>query len=535
MRPREYLIPIYLWISASVLLHMFLAGGTKAIADRLGGDERRLLAQAGAGSNSVSEVEFELGPTPPPPPVVPSLDPTASPTPTTTPTPTSTHRRPPRERDRRPPPRREPDPPPAPPPPPPPPVVATPVVPVVVPRGEHHFVDQNNAAEEPVPTDPHFLAQANRNVEEETQAAQRNLVRDQANPRSGGPRDRTDPTNPGRNRDQVSADLDNHEGRSDRVPNQHPRDESHVAAAAVRPNPTPAQGTRAPGTGGASTTTGAVGRAGATGDPVPGAGTMAVASGAQGSNGQNGGGATSNNAGGLAGLRGLGASRALAATLPTWNSYASIIGDARMEREADEARRRRSEARGSYTDGWQDTRSAIENFVPHVRIGNQTALRAAASPFAAYLTAMHRRIHRLFADGFIANIPSSPALQNDQLVTTLEIVLEGTGAIHSVGVAHPSGVLAFDVGALGAVRRSAPFGEAPAAIRSYDGRVYVRWGFHRDHRQCGTFNAEPYILPTPAAPTGPRTPPVPPRSTDEGPAERLGQAPGAGAGRGSPG
>lgn len=400
------------------------------------------------------------------------------------------------------------------------------------------MVDQTNPNEEPVPDDPQHLAQSNRNVAEETQAVVRNLDRDQANPRAGGAPRNSDPRTPGNADRQVSADADNADGRRDRIPDPHPQPESRVAAAATRPNQaTPASGDRAPGSGATPSTSGAVGREGATGDPVPGGGgAMDVASGAQGANGQNGGGATSTNAGGLQGLRGMGARRALEATLPTWTSYAAIIGDARMNREADEARRRRSEARGSYTDGWQDTRAAIENFVPHVRVGNQTALRTAASPFAAYLTAMHRRIHRLFADGFLANLPSGvTALQNEQLVTTLEIVLESTGAIHSLGIARPSGVLAFDVAALGAVRRSAPFGESPTAIRSYDGRVYVRWGFHRDHRQCGTFNAEPYILPAPGGATPTRTPPVPPRTTDEGPPERLGRAPGAAAGRGSPG
>ena len=41
---------------------------------------------------------------------------------------------------------------------------------------------------------------------------------------------------------------------------------------------------------------------------------------------------------------------------------------------------------------------------------------------------------------------------------------------------------------------SSPFEATPEAIRSVDGRIYLRWGFYRNWRQCGTFNAEPYIL-----------------------------------------
>jgi hypothetical protein len=57
----------------------------------------------------------------------------------------------------------------------------------------------------------------------------------------------------------------------------------------------------------------------------------------------------------------------------------------------------------------------------------------------------------------------------------------------------------FDVASMNAVRRSAPFGEAPEAIRSADGKVYIHWGFYRNERQCGTFNAEPFVLSAPSA------------------------------------
>jgi hypothetical protein len=41
---------------------------------------------------------------------------------------------------------------------------------------------------------------------------------------------------------------------------------------------------------------------------------------------------------------------------------------------------------------------------------------------------------------------------------------------------------------------AAPYEPTPEAIRSVDGRIYLRWGFYRNWRQCGTFNVEPYIL-----------------------------------------
>jgi len=39
-----------------------------------------------------------------------------------------------------------------------------------------------------------------------------------------------------------------------------------------------------------------------------------------------------------------------------------------------------------------------------------------------------------------------------------------------------------------------PYEATPEAIRSVDGRIYLRWGFYRNWRQCGSFNVEPYIL-----------------------------------------
>jgi hypothetical protein len=44
------------------------------------------------------------------------------------------------------------------------------------------------------------------------------------------------------------------------------------------------------------------------------------------------------------------------------------------------------------------------------------------------------------------------------------------------------------------VTSAAPYESTPEAIRSVDGRIYLRWGFYRNWRQCGTFNVEPYIL-----------------------------------------
>jgi TonB family protein len=194
----------------------------------------------------------------------------------------------------------------------------------------------------------------------------------------------------------------------------------------------------------------------------------------------------------------------------------------RREREAD-GERRRSEHRGVWTasnfDRW---RSAIENYVSSVKNGNQTALNTAAVPFATYLNGMHNRIHPIFADSFLAsldNLPATHALNDQHLITRLEIVLTRDGHIVKMGIVKTSGVTAFDIAALDSVQRASPFGPAPGAIISTDGQVYLHWEFHRDEvYACSTMNARPFMLNTPAG--GNEQTPGPVNPSPSGPHER---------------
>jgi TonB family protein len=198
------------------------------------------------------------------------------------------------------------------------------------------------------------------------------------------------------------------------------------------------------------------------------------------------------------------------------------VDQLRREREAD-GERRRSQHRGVWTasnfDRW---RSAIENYVSSVKPGNQTALNTAAVPFATYLNSMHNRIHPIFADGFLAsldNLPPTHVLNDQRLITRLEIVLSRDGHIVRMGVIKTSGVTAFDIAALDSVQRASPFGPAPAAIVSTDGQVYLHWEFHRDEvYACSTMNARPYMLHVP--PAAPEQQPGPVHPAPSGPQER---------------
>src|ERR1019366_7300447 len=209
---------------------------------------------------------------------------------------------------------------------------------------------------------------------------------------------------------------------------------------------------------------------------------------------------------------------------------ASIVGldNLRKLREAD-GERRKSEHRGSWVaSNFHRWRRAIEHYVSSVSPGNQASLNTARVPFASYLNGMHNRIHPIFADGFLESLDSLPPSHpmNDQhLVTRLEIVLTKEGHLRRMGIVKTSGLTAFDIAALDAIDRAQPFGPAPSAIISPDGNVYLHWEFHRDEVfACSTQGASPFILnsppPTKEETQPPALPPAGPEREAGGPPRR---------------
>lgn len=183
----------------------------------------------------------------------------------------------------------------------------------------------------------------------------------------------------------------------------------------------------------------------------------------------------------------------------SWSDFVSVYGEEELRRQREAwVEQRRSRTRGrSHEERWERFRAAIINYDVQVRPGNQTALNTRADPFAAYIASMHRRIHRRFAEDFLPNMPAAiraAVASNPNLHTKLEIGIGPDGNIARIGVVATSGEILFDFGAYSAVMGAQPFEPTPEAIRSPDGLVYVHWGFYANHRQCGTFNAEAYIL-----------------------------------------
>jgi TonB family protein len=181
----------------------------------------------------------------------------------------------------------------------------------------------------------------------------------------------------------------------------------------------------------------------------------------------------------------------------SFNDYERIMGKQKVDEERQVAARKMSSQKGRWERKLEAVKSSLENFVPDVRPGNQTALKTRAHPFALYIARMHRRIHELWGFGFLEDLDDKPAnhpLNNQDLWVNLEVSVNPDGTVHKVTIAKTSGKTEFDVAAIDVVLSAAPYEPTPEQIRSVNGRVYLRWGFYRNWRQCGTFNVEPYIL-----------------------------------------
>jgi TonB family protein len=185
--------------------------------------------------------------------------------------------------------------------------------------------------------------------------------------------------------------------------------------------------------------------------------------------------------------------------------YEYLFGDDR-DAAAALAQKQSSKKAGRFTKHLSRITSALENFIPEVKPGNQTALNTRAAPFAAFIARMHRSIHELWGFGFLEDLDGrseSDPMNNRSLMTKLEIVLAGDGTVDKVTVIKSSGVLPYDVAAIDTVYNAGPYAEPPAAIRSRNGKIYVHWSFHRDERQCATSGVDYYILDTPPVDSGP--------------------------------
>jgi len=187
-----------------------------------------------------------------------------------------------------------------------------------------------------------------------------------------------------------------------------------------------------------------------------------------------------------------------------WASFDNTFGDVALADREEYHRQSMEKRRGTVRMGslTGKVREALRNNRSWVSAGEQVPLGKKATLFHNYLAVAHERIHTLFADSFLASInvfdPSDP-LNNMELMTKMEFEILSSGVVNEIRVLKSSGNTVFDAAAVDSIYRSSPFNPPPTTLLSYNDRVYFRWGFYRNHRKCGVFNAEPYLLKAPGA------------------------------------
>jgi len=121
----------------------------------------------------------------------------------------------------------------------------------------------------------------------------------------------------------------------------------------------------------------------------------------------------------------------------------------------------------------------------------------------AYLTDLHNRVHRAWADNFLAmaaaRLPKDHPVNLVTRAVVVELVLAPGGRLLSSAVITSSGSSEFDTSALDVVRDNAPYAVAPEEALSDDGNVRVLWTFARDDRRCSDLRIENAQLPLPQA------------------------------------
>jgi hypothetical protein len=157
---------------------------------------------------------------------------------------------------------------------------------------------------------------------------------------------------------------------------------------------------------------------------------------------------------------------------------------------------RESKKKGIWEEQRERYQSPLENMVPEVRPGNQTALRSRKHPFAQFIATMHRTIHDKWAYNFSSSSTRWAAATRSTSRTC------GPASRSCCSATARSTRSARSATRATAVRQRGPRGrvqlgalpDAAEGDPEPNGKVYIHWAFHRDERACGTFGAEPFIL-----------------------------------------
>jgi hypothetical protein len=125
----------------------------------------------------------------------------------------------------------------------------------------------------------------------------------------------------------------------------------------------------------------------------------------------------------------------------------------------------------------------LGRYEPMANSGRPTPLDESRGEVDGYLARVGACTERLFVGSFLASLSGlahDHPLSDLALTTTVELVIDETGALAEKGVVSSSGVPEFDAAVIATFVGVFPLGELPPAILSSDGRLYVTWEVHRD-------------------------------------------------------
>jgi len=88
----------------------------------------------------------------------------------------------------------------------------------------------------------------------------------------------------------------------------------------------------------------------------------------------------------------------------SFQDYERIMGNQRVDDERHGRARKDSSKKGRWERKLDAVRSSLENFIPDVRPGNQTALKTRAHPYALYISAHAPPDPRAVGFGFLENL-----------------------------------------------------------------------------------------------------------------------------------
>jgi protein TonB len=119
-----------------------------------------------------------------------------------------------------------------------------------------------------------------------------------------------------------------------------------------------------------------------------------------------------------------------------------------------------------------DLAGAPQNDLLDEEVGDRVALNAKENLFVGYLNRI-RRLVNFYWDQNLHNLPSGMALAKTSYATTVEVVLDGAGALEVIKVIRESGSPELDDCLVRAFRSAGPFPNPPEGLIEKDGRVYL--------------------------------------------------------------